>query len=80
MENIPVAHLSPPAGRTEYLEFAPNGSTLVSAHEDGTVRLWLWKSGDLDINIKHHYALKERQRKAAEARRRERAEQGIDSR
>ena len=79
MENIPVAHLSPPAGRTEYLEFAPNGSTLVSAHEDGTVRLWLWKSGDLDINIKHHYALKERQQKAAEARRRERAEQGIDS-
>ncbi len=80
MENVPVAHLSPPAGRTEYLEFAPNGSALVSAHEDGTVRLWLWKSGDLDINIKHHYALKERQRAAAEARRRERAEQGVDSR
>ena len=80
MENVPVVHLSPPAGRTEYLEFAPNGSTLVSAHEDGTVRLWLWKSGDLDINIKHHYALKERQRAAAEARQRERAAQGVDSR
>lgn len=80
MENVPVVHLSPPAGRTEYLEFAPNGSALVSAHEDGTIRLWLWKSGDLDINIKHHYALKERQREAAEARRRERAEQRIESR
>lgn len=80
MENVPVAHLSPPAGRTEYLDFAPNGSSLVSAHEDGTVRLWLWKSGDLDINIKHHRALKERQRQAAEERLADRAAKGIKSR
>ena len=80
MENVPVAHLSPPAGRTEYLDFAPNGSSLVSAHEDGTVRLWLWKSGDLDINIKHHRALKERQRQAAEQRQADRAAKGIKSR
>ena len=80
MENVPVAHLSPPAGRTEYLDFAPNGSSLVSAHEDGTVRLWLWKSGDLDINIKHHRALQERQRQAAEQRQADRAAKGIKSR
>lgn len=79
MENVPVAHLSPPAGRSEYLEFAPNGGSLVSAHEDGTVRLWLWKSGDLDINIKHHRLLQQRQRAAAEERRAERAEQRIES-
>ncbi len=79
MENIPVAHLSPPAGRTEYLEFSPNGGSLVSAHEDGTVRLWLWKSGDLDINIKHHYELKKRRQAAAEKRQAERAKQGIKS-
>ncbi len=80
MQNIPVAHLSPPAGRTEYLEFAPNGASLVSAHEDGTVRLWLWKSGDLDINIKHHRALQQRQKAAAEKRQAEREKQGIESR
>ncbi len=79
MRHVPVAHLSPPAGRTEYLEFAPNGSALVSAHEDGTVRLWLWKSGDLDINIKHHRALQQRQREAAEERRDERARRGVES-
>ena len=77
-------------GAVESAEFSSDGryivsggkydNSLVSAHEDGTVRLWLWKSGDLDINIKHHYALKERQRAAAEARRKERAERGVDSR
>lgn len=50
MSNIPIAHVSPRAGRSEYLEFSPNGATMVSAHEDGTIRLWLWKSGDEDIN------------------------------
>ena len=79
MENVPVVHLSPPAGRTEYLEFSRNGATLVSAHEDGTIRLWLWKSGDLDINIKHHRLLQQRQREAAEQRRLERELRGVES-
>ena len=79
MSNIPIAHVSPRAGRSEYLEFSPNGATMVSAHEDGTIRLWLWKSGDEDINTKHHTALLKRQKAIAKKRQAERAAKGIKS-
>ncbi|MGK2925512.1 MAG: WD40 repeat domain-containing protein [Lysobacterales bacterium] len=68
----PVAFTSQDAGRTEYLDFSPNGATMVSAHEDGTIRLWLWRSGDEDFNMKHHRSLRQQQDAAAEARAKER--------
>lgn len=72
----PVAFTSVDTGRAEYLDFSPNGATMVSAHEDGTIRLWLWRSGDEDVNMKHHRALKVRQKAAAEARAKARAKSG----
>ncbi len=64
------------AGNTEYLDFSPNGAFLTSGHEDGMVRLWMWRSGDPDVHIKHHRRLQQDQKKRAEERR---ARDGTDS-
>lgn len=72
----PVAFTSEQTGRCEYLDFSPNGATMVSAHEDGTIRLWLWRSGDEFFNMRHHHALQQRQKAAADARRAEREAAG----
>lgn len=76
---LPYAALSEATGPAEYLDFSPNGALLVSAHEDGTIRLWLYRSGDPDLNIKSHRELTKRQRAAAEKRQAERAARGIES-
>ncbi len=80
MKNVPVASVSQDTGRAEYLDFSPNGGTLVSGHEDGTIRLWLWRSGDEDINTKLHEALKKRQKALSKAREAKRSEEGRSER
>ena len=77
---LPYAHLSESTGPAEYLDFSPNGALLVSAHEDGTIRLWLYRSGDPDLNIRRHRELTHRQRETAEKRKAERARKGVESR
>ena len=76
----PAAFTSQQTGRAEHLDFSPNGATLVSAHEDGTIRLWLWHSGDEVVNWKHHRALQKRQKAKAAARRADRSAAGEEPR
>ncbi len=68
MTNVPVASVSQDTGRAEDLDFAPNGGTMLSGHDDGALRLWLWRSGDEDINFKLHEALKKRQKDLSKLR------------
>lgn len=74
---LPYAALTEATGPAEYLDFSPNGAFLVSAHEDGTIRLWLYRAGDPDLNIRSHRELQQRQREAAAKRRAEREQQGL---
>jgi WD40 repeat protein len=76
---LPFVMQTEATGPAEYLDFSPNGGLLVSAHEDGTIRLWLYRAGDPDLNIRSHRELTRRQRAAAEKRQAERAAQGIPS-
>ena len=38
----------------EYIDFNADGSFLVSAHQDGVIRLWVWKGEDPYLNTKRH--------------------------
>ena len=77
---LPYAHLSEATGPAEYLDFSPNGALLVSAHEDGTIRLWLYRAGDSDLNLTSHRELTKRQRETAEKRKAERTRKGVEAR
>jgi WD40 repeat protein len=52
--------------QAEYLDFNSNGSMLVSAHQDGVIRLWIVMSEDPTVNKRRHEWVKEKQKKAAE--------------
>ncbi len=74
---LPFVFQSTATGPAEYLDYSPNGALLASAHEDGTLRLWLCRSGDPDINLRSHHELIRQQKAAAERRRAERAAQRV---
>ncbi|MEM6317379.1 MAG: WD40 repeat domain-containing protein [Bacteroidota bacterium] len=48
----------------EYIDFNADGSFLVSAHQDGIIRLWVFKGEDHNLNTKRHKWVSEQQRKA----------------
>ncbi|KLE31872.1 WD40 repeat domain-containing protein [Aurantiacibacter gangjinensis] len=58
--------LSIPSYSTEYIHFHESGA-MVSAHEDGLVRTWLWTS-DPTINRRSHLELRRQQDEAASQR------------
>lgn len=68
MPDLHVVHTTTAVGNGEYLHFDKRGNLLVSAHEDGILRLWLWQSGDPMVNMKEHLELKKRQAEAAARR------------
>ncbi len=45
----------------EYIDFNADGSFLVSAHQDGIIRLWVWKGEDPFLNSKRHKWVKQKQ-------------------
>jgi hypothetical protein len=51
----------------EYIDFNTDGSFLVSAHQDGIIRLWVWK-GDPNLNTKRHKWVKQKQKEATQER------------
>ncbi len=56
-----LVHMSQAVDHAEYAAFSRNGSFLVSAHQDGAVRLWVWMRGDPQLNKRLHESLMKRQ-------------------
>ena len=48
----------------EYIDFNSDGSFLVSAHQDGIIRLWVWKGEDPNLNAKRHRWVSQQQKEA----------------
>ncbi len=61
---IPVAHQSWAGDHAEYIDFNMDGSFLVSAHQNGLIKLWVWMGEDPDINDRRHEWVKTQQKDA----------------
>jgi WD40 repeat protein len=61
---IPVAHRTWAGDHAEYIDFNADGSFLVSAHQNGLIKLWVWMSEDSDTNDRRHDWVREQQEKA----------------
>ncbi len=48
--------------QAEYLDFNSRGSLMSSAHQDGTIHLWVVMSEDVDVNARRHEWVKRNQR------------------
>ncbi len=48
----------------EYIDFTRDGSFLVSAHQDGIIRLWVWKGENPNLNAQRHRWVSEQQKEA----------------
>ncbi len=48
----------------EYIDFNKDGSFLVSSHQNGLIKLWVWMGEDPGLNDKRHKGVKEIQSKA----------------
>ncbi len=61
-ERIPIAHRSWAGDHAEYIDFNTDGSFLVSAHQNGLIKLWAWMGEDPDINDRRHQMVKQVQK------------------
>lgn len=52
----------------EYIDFNTDGSFLISAHQDGVIRLWVWMGEDALLNNKRHSWVKKQQKAATETK------------
>ncbi|NND07869.1 MAG: WD40 repeat domain-containing protein [Saprospiraceae bacterium] len=52
----------------EYIDFNQDGGYLVSAHQDGIIRLWVWKGEDHMLNEQRHRWVSEQQKEANKVR------------
>ncbi len=64
---IPVAHRTWAGDHAEYIDFNADGSFLVSAHQNGLIKLWVWMGEDSDTNARRHDYIREQQEKAQSA-------------
>ena len=60
---IPVAHRTWAGDHAEYIDFNADGSFLVSAHQNGLIKLWVWMGEDAGVNARRHQQVKEEQDK-----------------
>ncbi|MCM5663181.1 WD40 repeat domain-containing protein [Galbibacter mesophilus] len=51
---IPVAHKVWASDHAEYIDFNADGSFLVSAHQNGLIKLWVWMGEDSSVNSRRH--------------------------
>lgn len=58
---IPVAHKACAADHAEYLDFNADGSFLVSAHQSGLFKLWVWMGEESDLNASRYHQLLQQQ-------------------
>lgn len=63
---IPIAHKCWAGDHAEYLAFNATGSFLVSAHQNGLIKLWVWMGEDPALNAKRHSWILSQQRDAKE--------------
>ena len=61
---IPVAHKVWAGDHAEYIDFNADGSFLVSAHQNGLIKLWVWMGEDSGINARRHDQIRQQQEKA----------------
>jgi WD40 repeat protein len=61
---IPVAHKVWASDHAEFIDFNADGSFLVSAHQNGLIKLWVWMGEDSDINARRHEWVKSQQKDA----------------
>lgn len=61
---IPIAHRVWASDHAEYIDFNADGSFLVSAHQNGLIKLWVWMGEDSDINKRRHEWVKTQQKDA----------------
>ncbi len=60
---IPVAHRTWAGDHAEYIDFNADGSFLVSAHQNGLIKLWVWMGEDAGVNARRHQQVKKEQDK-----------------
>ncbi len=58
---IPVAHEVWASDHAEYIDFNADGSFLVSAHQNGLIKLWVWMGEDSGLNARRHEWVKTEQ-------------------
>jgi len=63
-DRIPVASKTWAGDHAEYLDFNMDGSFMVSAHQNGLIKLWVWMGEDPSLNEKRHSWVKEKQNAA----------------
>ena len=63
-DNIPIAHKVWAGDHAEYIDFNADGSFLVSAHQNGLIKLWVWMGEDPVLNKNRHSQVKAQQRDA----------------
>lgn len=51
---IPVAHKVWAGDHAEFIDFNADGSFLVSSHQNGLVKLWVWMGENSDLNARRH--------------------------
>lgn len=61
---IPVAHKAWAGDHAEYIDFNADGSFLVSAHQNGLIKLWVWMGEESDLNATRHSQIKQQQEAA----------------
>lgn len=63
-DNIPVAHKAWAGDHAEYIDFNADGSFVVSAHQNGLIKLWAWMGEEPDLNATLHHQILQEQEKA----------------
>ena len=62
-KEIPAAAQVFASDGAEYIDFNDDGSFMVSAHQDGVIRLWVFMGEDPELNAKRHKWVKKQQEK-----------------
>jgi len=60
-DRIRIANKTWAGDHAEYIDFNADGSFLVSAHQNGLIKLWVWMGEEPDLNEKLHSAVKKKQ-------------------
>ena len=69
-DRIRIAHKVWAGDHAEYIDFNRDGSFLVSAHQNGLIKLWAWMGEEPDLNQRLHSGVKAKQDAAMEGGRR----------